>query len=61
MNFVERNAFKGFGQPVLLGRRLTVYSVVFYASVRESIKDFLEEFDVSMAELKSAISYCKNR
>lgn len=61
MNFVERDEFRGFGQPVLTGRRLTVYSVVFYASIRNNIGGFLEEFDVSMEELKSAVSYCKGR
>ncbi len=58
MSFVERNECRGFGQPVLVGRRLTVYSMMFYASIRDSIPDFLEEFDVSMEELKSAVSYC---
>ncbi|MFB6456874.1 DUF433 domain-containing protein [Chitinophaga sp. Hz27] len=60
MNFVERNANRGFGQPVIIGRRLTVLSVVASACGRDNVADFLEEFDLSMEELRSAVSYCKN-
>ncbi|RFS21173.1 hypothetical protein DVR12_17725 [Chitinophaga silvatica] len=61
MNLIERNEVRGFGQPVLLGRRLTVFNTLFYANARNSIGEFLEEFAVSIDELKSAVSYCKNR
>jgi uncharacterized protein (DUF433 family) len=61
MKFVERNANRGFGQPVIIGRRLTVFSIVSHATYRENMADFLKEFDLSIEELKSAVFYCKNR
>lgn len=61
MNLIERNAKVGFGQPVIAGRRLTVFSVVTYASYSDRITDFLKDFELSIEELKSAVSYCKLR
>lgn len=61
MNFVERNANRGFGQPVIIGRRLTVFNVVSGANSSDNIIDFLQEFELSMDELKSAVTYCKKR
>ncbi len=60
MSFVERNANRGFGQPVLIGRRLTVYTIMYNASIVNRIEDFLNDFEVSLEELKSAVLYCKN-
>ena len=61
MSYIERNGDRGFGQPVLKGRRLYVYIIISQASYRgATIDSFLEDFDVSMDELKSAVSYCKN-
>jgi uncharacterized protein (DUF433 family) len=60
MNYVERNKNRGFGQPVIKGRRLTIFSIMCYASDPEIvIADFLKEFDLSIDELKSAVAYCK--
>ncbi|RFM29263.1 DUF433 domain-containing protein [Chitinophaga silvisoli] len=61
MNFVERNAKRGFGQPVITGRGLTVFSVVSFAYYKDDMNFFLNEFDLSKEEMKSAILYCKNR
>lgn len=61
MNFVERNANRGFGQPVIIGRRLTVFNIVSHANYEENIVDFLKDFDLSMDELRSAVSYCRNK
>lgn len=61
MKFVERNAQVGFGQPVIIGRRLTVFTVVTNANNVGRIEDFLVDFELSEEELKSAVEYCKNR
>lgn len=61
MKHVERNANRGFGQPVIIGRRLTVFNVVSNVLIRDNVIDYLEEFDLSMQELKDAVFYCKNR
>lgn len=61
MKFVARNANVGFGQPVIIGRRLTVFNVVSNANCWDNINDFLKDFDLSMEELRSVIFYCKNR
>lgn len=61
MSYIERNKDRGFGQPVLKGGRLFVFSIISYASYPGgSIENFLRDFDVSMDELKSAVDYCKN-
>ncbi|WP_177222664.1 DUF433 domain-containing protein [Chitinophaga sp. YR627] len=61
MNYIERNKDRGFGQPVLKGGRLFVYNIISHTSWRErTIESFLEEFDVSIDQLKSAVSYCMN-
>ncbi|ASZ10858.1 DUF433 domain-containing protein [Chitinophaga pendula] len=61
MDFVERNANRGFGQPVIKGRRLTVFSALSHANYAISLTSFLEDFELSLEELVSAVSYCKNR
>lgn len=61
MNLVERNANRGFGQPVIVGRRLTVFSVIENANIVERIEDYLKDFEVTLEELKSAVAYCKAR
>jgi uncharacterized protein (DUF433 family) len=62
MDFIERNELRGFGQPVIVGSRLTVFSVLSYASDTSIlIADFLKEFSLSVDELRAAVFYCKNR
>jgi uncharacterized protein (DUF433 family) len=62
MRYIERNALRGFGQPVIVGSRLTVFSVISYVSDSEiKITDFLKDFDVTIEELRAAVLYCKNR
>lgn len=61
MNFVERDPNRGFGQPVIIGRRLTVYTVVSMARNSAKIVDFLNDFELTANELASAVHYCKNR
>ncbi|MBV8252441.1 MAG: DUF433 domain-containing protein [Chitinophaga sp.] len=61
MSCIERNEFVGFGQPVIKGTRLTVYTVVSYAYSSNVIQHFLTEFELSLLELKAALSYCKHR
>lgn len=58
MNYIERNAERGFGQPVLVGRRLTVLDVVKGANGGIAIYEFLDDFEVSMEEFKAAVVYC---
>ncbi|WPQ60156.1 hypothetical protein SIO70_17585 [Chitinophaga sancti] len=47
MKHIERNAKRGFGQPVIIGRRLTVFSIVSHALNRDNVSDYLEEFEPS--------------
>ena len=61
MNYIERNKDVGFGQPIIIGTRLTVFNVVFNAYHSKEMISFLKDFDLNMEELKSAIDYCKNR
>ncbi|NIG55639.1 hypothetical protein [Chitinophaga sp. Cy-1792] len=61
MEHIERNKGRGFGQPVLKNRQLTVYSAIFHASYATSLEIFLQTFELTADELRSAISYCKNR
>ncbi|SHN07907.1 DUF433 domain-containing protein [Chitinophaga sp. CF418] len=62
MKYIERNRLRGFGQPVIVGRRLTVFSVISYVSDPEiRINDFLRDFDMTSEELHAAVLYCKNR
>lgn len=58
MDFVERNQYRGFGQPVLKERRINVISVISYAAFTDNISAYLEEFEISVEELKSAVIYC---
>lgn len=61
MEYVERNKERGFGQPVILGTGITVLNAVFKAYYSESISSFLEEYDLTFAQLKSATDYCRAR
>jgi len=62
MTYIERNKLRGFGQPVIVGGRLTVFSVISYVSDPEiGINDFLSDFDMTIEELRAALLYCKNR
>lgn len=61
MKQIERNAKTGFSQPVIIGRRLTVFNVVSNAFYRDSLLNYLNEFELSLEEVKAAIAYCKNR
>ena len=61
MKYVERNIERGFGQPVILGTRLTVFDALANANNSENIRTFLNEFNLTLEALKSAVSYCKNR
>lgn len=61
INYIERNKERGFGQPVLKGSRLYVFSIISYASYSGGgVEKFLRDFDVSMDQLKSAVAYCKH-
>lgn len=61
MDFIERNARVGFGQPVLKGSRLTVCNIISYTSDKDMpIAEFLKDFKVSIDQLKSAVAYCKD-
>lgn len=61
MNYVERNNERGGGQPVIIGRRLTVFNVISHAFYRENVIDYIKEFSLSIEELRDAVLYCKNR
>ena len=58
MNYIERNANRGFGMPVIVGRRLTVFNVITLADNTGDVHEQMREFELSMDELKSAIQYC---
>ncbi|PUZ27699.1 Uncharacterized conserved protein, DUF433 family [Chitinophaga costaii] len=61
MKFIERNNNRGFGQPVIVNRRLTVLDAIFNAKISVSINTFLSDFDLKIEELKSAVEYCEAR
>ncbi|WP_341839410.1 DUF433 domain-containing protein [Chitinophaga caseinilytica] len=59
-NLVTRYANIGFGQPVIVGRRLTVHTVISMAQ-NMPIEELLEDFELSLEEVKAAVWYCKTR
>jgi uncharacterized protein (DUF433 family) len=61
MDYIERNKDRGFGQPVIVGTRLTVLNVLSNANNSESIQSFLEEYQLTLEEIKGAAFYCKNK
>lgn len=61
MKHIERNAKREFSQPVIIGRRLTVFNVVSNAFYRDSLSDYLSEFELSVEEVKAAVTYCINK
>lgn len=49
-----------FGQPALVGRRLTVYDIVTKIYYEDNIKIAIEDYSIDLREAKEAASYCMN-
>ena len=59
MNLIECNKNKSFGQPSLIGRRLTVYDIVTKIYYESHIEIALDDYDITLEEAKAATNYCK--
>jgi uncharacterized protein (DUF433 family) len=59
MNLIECNKNKSFGQPSLIGRRLTVYDIVTKIYYESYIEIALDDYDITLEEAKAATNYCK--
>lgn len=59
-NLIECNPLKGFGQPTLRGRRLTVFDIVTKIYYEPDISVALEDYGIAKKEALAAIIYCKN-
>jgi uncharacterized protein (DUF433 family) len=49
-----------FGQPALIGRRLTVYNIVTKLYYEDEVKDALNDYEISLRDAKDAVTYCMN-
>lgn len=49
-----------FGQPALVGHRLTAYDIVTKLYYENSVNITTEEYSISKEDLREAIDYCKN-
>ena len=47
-----------FGQPALIGRRLTVYDIVTKIYYEENLTTALDEYEISIGDAKDALKYC---
>lgn len=47
-----------FGQPALIGRRLTVYNIVTKLYYEDTVKDVLNDYEISLQDAKDAVDYC---
>ncbi len=57
---IECNSKIGFGQPILQGRRLTVYDIVTKIYYEDNVSTALEDYEISLQDAKDAIGYCMN-
>jgi hypothetical protein len=54
---VERNQAISWNQPKIIGRRLTVFDVV-YGIYKEGLNDYMEAFELDRDIVKDAANYC---
>lgn len=49
------------GSPRLDGRRLAVGDIVSSVDIEENLSEFLQVFELSMAQIKECLEYCRTR
>ena len=55
---IKCNPEINFGQPALEGRRLTVHNIVTKIYYENSLKDALDDYEITLQEAKDAVDYC---
>jgi uncharacterized protein (DUF433 family) len=55
---ITRNPHLLNGQPIIQGRRLSVFNVV-YGIYLDGLKNYIEDHELSEIEAKHALEYCK--
>jgi uncharacterized protein (DUF433 family) len=61
MDLIECNKNKCFGEPSLVGKRLTVRDVVSKLRVEDGMEVALEDYDITREQAKAAVEYCRIR
>ena len=49
-----------FNQPILKGRRLTVYNIISALYYTDNIDEYTNDFQITKKDIRDAINYCKN-
>jgi uncharacterized protein (DUF433 family) len=55
---IVRDRNISFNQPILAGRRLTVFNIVYQLYLSDDLDSYLSEFEINLVDAKDAISYC---
>lgn len=58
---IKCNSEINFGQPALVGRRLTVFNIVTKLYYEESLKEAISDYEISLQDAKDAVYYCMHR
>jgi uncharacterized protein (DUF433 family) len=57
---IECNPLTAFGQPILKGRRLTVFDIVTKIFYESNLQTALLDYEIQKDDAIEAVSYCKN-
>jgi len=57
---IVRNETICFNQPILKGRRLTVYNIISSLYHADYIDEYINDFEITHQDVREAIRYCKN-
>jgi uncharacterized protein (DUF433 family) len=49
------------GSPRLDGRRLAVGDIVSGVDINKSLSEYLQDFELSMAQIKECLDYCRTK
>jgi uncharacterized protein (DUF433 family) len=55
---IKCNPEINFGQPALVGRRLTVFNIVTKLYYEKSLEEAISDYEISIQDARDAVQYC---
>lgn len=60
--YIEINAEKRFGKPIIIGTRISVYDVLSWLANGMSVSEIIEDFpELNETQIKACLSYAADK